>query len=196
MPQPEEDRRHYDPMLVEGGRRARNTSKYAGGNGALDGFYMNDRPGGLGGPTQGYADGLEMTRAFTGYHPQQRYFRRYDGLRQRNPHELRPLNRESQVQEVRATVGGFRTNGKKAQLANYHAIAVADGGFHRPHLPDDMRRVDLRFVQRDMGVDTTDTEAPPRDYMATFPARDVRGTTGNGVFGRSRYADGSSSFSM
>lgn len=147
--QPESDRRFYDPLTGEQSRRARAESKYASGTGALDGYMMNDKPGNLGGAWKGWSTGLEPTRQFTGYHPRQRFFRKHDNLRQRNPHGLRALNKETQHFEIRGNLEGQYTNEKKTQVANYHQIAVADGGRQQPHLPDGMRRVELRNVQRD-----------------------------------------------
>ena len=147
--QPEPDRRFLPSTLTEQGRRARGESRYAAGTGALDGFYVNDMPGKLGGPTHGFSTGLEMTREFTGYHPFQRPFRKDDNQRQRNPHELRALNKTSQQFEMRADMDGFTTWEKKSQIAEYHRIPVCDGGRQQPHLPDAMQEVELRRVQRD-----------------------------------------------
>lgn len=150
--QPEPDRKFYDPILHEQSRRARNESKYAAGSGALDGFMMNDRPGKLGGAWQGWSTGMEPTRQFTGFHPRQRFLRKHDNLRQRNPHGLRAGNKESQHWEMRGELQGQYSNEKKDQLAGYHQIPVGDGGMKRPHLPHDMRKVDLRHTQREVAT--------------------------------------------
>ena len=147
--QPESDRKYYQPILGEQTRRARLESKYAGGNGALNDFYVNDRPGSLGGPTKGWSTGLEPTREFTGYHPQQRFFRKYDDKSKRGEHGLRAMNKQSQHHENRAEVSGFKTFGKKDQVSTYHRIAVGDGGRGEPHLPDGLREVELRYTARD-----------------------------------------------
>jgi hypothetical protein len=161
--QPEPDRKHYQPITGEQGRRARLESKMAGGNGALDGFYTNDRPGNLGGPTKGWSTGLEPTREFTGYHPRQRFFRKHDNKSKRGEHGLRAMNKQAQQYEVRADMGGFRTSGKKDQVSRYHRIAIADGGRAEPHLPHDMRKVELRRVQRD-GPPPPTTKIGERTY--------------------------------
>jgi hypothetical protein len=150
--QPEQDRRFHDPITQQQARRARNESRYASGNGALDGYMMNDHPGSLGGAWQGWSTGLEPTRQFTGFHPRQRFFRKHDNLKQRNPHGLRAGNKESQHWEMRSDVQGQYSNEKKDQQAQYHQIAVADGGQAHPHLPHDMRKVDLRRTQRDIAI--------------------------------------------
>lgn len=157
LAQPEPDRKFYEPILDEQARRARNESKYAAGTGALNGFTMNDMPGALAGPTKGWSTGLEPTRKFTGYHPQQRYFRQDDNLRQRNPHGLRAGIKDTTQMELRGNVDEFRTNGKDQQLATYHRIAVSDGGRAQPHLPDGLRRVELRHVQREGSVAQCDS---------------------------------------
>lgn len=146
--QPEEDRRFYTPVTAEQGRRARITSKMAGGNGALDGFYMNDSPSGLGGPTQGFSTGLEMTRQFTGFHPRQRFFRQHDNQRQRTPHGFRAGNRDVTDGEISSTLEGQYTNEKKQDVANYHRIAAGSGGRKQPHLAHELRKVELRYTQR------------------------------------------------
>lgn len=148
--QPEQDRRHYTPILGEQSRRARNESKYASGSGALDGFMMNDSPGNLGGAWKGWSTGEVPTRQFTGYHPQQRFFRKFDGKKNRNPHGLRAGNKESHHREMRSDLEGQYSNLKKDQLSNYHQIPVADGGRKHPHLAHDLRKVDLRHTQRDI----------------------------------------------
>jgi hypothetical protein len=147
--QPEPDRAHYDPITGELARRARQESKYAGGNGALNDFTMNDRPGSLAGPTKGYSTGLEPTRQFTGYHPRQRFFRVYDGQRQRNPHGLRAANKQSQQFEIRGELEGQYTNEKKTQLGDFQQIPVGDGGWKQPHLSAELRQVQLRATQRE-----------------------------------------------
>lgn len=150
--QPESDRKFYEPILHQQARRARNESKYTAGTGALDGFTMNDRPGELGGAWKGWSTGLEPTRQFTGFHPRQRFFRKADNLRQRNPHGLRAGNKESHHWETRGDLQGQYSNEKKDQLAGYHQIPAGDGGMMKPHLPHDMRRVDLRHTQREVAT--------------------------------------------
>jgi len=155
--QPEHDRRFYTPVTGELARRARLESKMAGANGNLNGFYMNDRPSdgsdpnapATGGPTRGFAKGLEFTREFRGYHPKQRYYRKDDNRRQRNPHGLRALNKDTTKYDRRSDLGGFQTLGKKDQTATYFAIPVADGGRMQPHLPHELRKVELRYTARD-----------------------------------------------
>jgi hypothetical protein len=163
------DRRFLPSTLTEQGRRARNESKYTSGNGALNGFYVNDKPGTLGGPTRGFSTGLEMTREFTGYHPQQRFFRKDDNQRQRNPHELRALNHDTQLFELRSDVEQFTTWDKKSQVAEYHRLAVADGGRQHPHLPHEMRLVELRRVQRDGAPSGPPPSASSNVYAAPQP---------------------------
>lgn len=160
--QPEQDRRHMDPILGEQSRRARNESKYGSGTGALDGFMMNDSPGNLGGAWQGWSTGMQPTRQFTGYHPQQRFFRKHDGKKHRNPHGLRAGNKESHHMEQRSQLEGQYSNMKKDQLSNYHQIAIADGGRRVPHLPHDLRKVDLRHTQRD--ISTSEQEAQMKRF--------------------------------
>lgn len=150
--QPESDRRFYAPVTGELARRARNESKMASGSGALDGFYMNDAPGALAGAWGGWSTGLQPTRQFTGFHPRQRFFRVDDNLRQRNPHGLRASNVSGGQNEIRSTLDGQYTNEKKDELANYHQIAVGDGGWKQPHLPHDLRKVDLLHTQRDIAT--------------------------------------------
>jgi len=166
--QPEPDRRFYNPITGEQARRARNESKYASGTGALDGFIMNDRPGALGGPWHGWSTGLEPTRQFVGFHPKARFFRKYDNLRQRNPHGLRAGNKDSHHFDMRSDLKGQYSNEKKEQISNYHAIAIGDGGFKHPHLAHDLRKVDLRHTQRDIATPLQEglmgRTAPPSGY--------------------------------
>ena len=154
--QPEPDRRFMQPILMNQAMRARNESKYAGGEGALNGFYTNDHPGNLGGPWKGWSTGLEPTRQFTGYHPRQRFYRADDNLSKRGRHGLRAgLTSDNGRSDVRSELGGFKTFGKKDQTSTYHRIAVADGGRAKPHLPDDMQAVQLRYTAREGAAPST-----------------------------------------
>lgn len=147
--QPERDRKHYDPLQFDQSKRAFNESKTMGASGALDGYYMNDSPGNPGGAWKGWSTGLEPTRRWTGHHPMQRFFRKHDNKRQRNPHGLRAGLMGGAQYQNRSELQGQYTNMKKDQLSNYRQIAVADGGRGEPHLPNGMRKVDLRYVQRE-----------------------------------------------
>ena len=149
--QPETDRRFYEPVTGTLAGKARYESKMASGNGALNGFMMNDRPGNLGGPTEGFSTGMYMTRKFTGYHPQQRFFRQHDNQRGRNPHGLRAGLKNTTINDTRGDMMEFRTNGKDQQLATLHREPVGLGGRHNASQITN-EEINLRYVQRDTGL--------------------------------------------
>ena len=135
--QPESDRRHYKPILDKQAGQAKFQSKFADGTGAMNGFLMDKN---------GSADGMVQTKRFNGFHPQQRFFRKDDNIKQKNPHGLRALNAEKG--EIRGALEGFTSNGKRDEIARYHRIAVGSGGRSEPHLPHELRKVELRKTQR------------------------------------------------
>lgn len=170
--QPEQDRKFVDPITQQQARRARNTARMAEGVGALDGFYMNDKPGTLGGPSKGWSTGLEPTRTgrvFGGvgsHHTGiERRFRKHDNLRQRNPHGLRAGLKSDSSYEMRADLEGQYSNEKKQQISDYHAVAVSDGGRKEAHLPHDLRKVELLHTSRD-SAPATDTYRRNHTYSS------------------------------